>query len=243
MTISARGAAVIIAALALVGLGGEGFAVSAARIPLRVEDLELHGVSASPATHEGRRAVRLVESDDRRTTGMAVVKGARMDDGTIALDVAGRRGPFAKDDDRGFVGIAFRVSATADRYEYFYIRPDNGRADEQERRNHATQYASYPDHPWPVLRKAFPGRYEAYADVDSGMWTALRVEVRGATARLYVNRAPQPVLIVNDLRLPPGEGGVGLWIGAGTEAFIANLTVARRAVATPARALAAAADE
>ena len=127
------------------------------------------------------------------------------------------------------------MSTTADRYEYVYIRPDNGRAEEQERRNHATQYASHPDHPWPVLRKAFPGRYESYADVASGVWTPLRVEVRGTTARLYVNRAPQPVLIVNDLRLPPGEGGIGLWIGAGTEAFVANLTIARRSVAAPAR--------
>jgi hypothetical protein len=53
----------------------------------------------------------------------------------------------------------------------------------------------------------------------------MRVEVSGATAKLFVHDAPQPALVVNDLKLPPAEGGVALWIGAGTEGFFANLRV------------------
>lgn len=52
---------------------------------------------------------------------------------------------------RGFVGVAFRVnldaSKDAPKYECFYLRPTNGRADDQVRRNHSTQYISYPAFP------------------------------------------------------------------------------------------------
>jgi len=35
--------------------------------------------------------------------------------------------------------------------------------------------------------------------------------------------APQPVLVVNDLKHGDSEGTVGLWIGLGTEAYFTNL--------------------
>jgi hypothetical protein len=187
--------------------------------------LELHGVAASAARHDGRDAVRVVEASTRSDGGVAVVKELMFENGEIRIDVAGRRGPLAIADDRGFVGIAFRVAGGASHYEYFYLRPDNGRALDQERRNHATQYAAHPDFPWQVLRQAFPSKYESYVDLESGAWTAVRVVVNGPGASLYVNGARQPTLVVNDLRLPQGRGGVALWIGPGTEAFFSNLTI------------------
>ena len=185
--------------------------------------LRLHDASASAATHEGRPALRLVESDGRKGGGMAIVEKLSFQDVEIAVDVAGRRGPLAIPDDRGFVGVAFRVSADAARYEHIYLRPDNGRADDQVRRNHSTQYASHPDFPWPLLRKSFPEKYEAYVDLQPGAWTSMRIVVRAATARLYVHGSNQPTLVVNDLKLPPARGGIAMWIGPGTEAFFANL--------------------
>jgi CubicO group peptidase (beta-lactamase class C family) len=152
-------------------------------------DLELHGVLASTVKHEGRDALRLIVRDGR-----------------IDVDVAGRRGPHAKDDDRGFVGIAFRMAVDPLSYELIYIRPDNGRADDQLRRNRSTQYASYPDFPWQLLRK----------------------EYRGSRAQLFVGGASQPALVVNDLKLPSRDGIVALWIGAGSEAFFANVRVTSR---------------
>ena len=44
-------------------------------------------------------------------------------------------------------------------------------------------------------------------------------------ARLFVNRAAQPALIVNDLKRGVTSGAIGLWIGAGTEAYFRNLNV------------------
>ncbi|MGH9174025.1 MAG: hypothetical protein ACRD1H_06690 [Vicinamibacterales bacterium] len=195
-------------------------------VPLSLDRLSLNGVVAESVTYETRQAIRLIESDkSRNTRGLAILEDVTFRDGTIEVDVAGRRGPYAVPDDRGFIGIAFRVTPTADRFEYIYLRPDNGRAQDQVRRNHSTQYASHPDFPWPRLRKEFPEKYESYVDLQSGGWTRMRVVVSGATAQLFVHDAAQPALVVNDLKLGAGEGAIALWIGAGTEGFFSNLRV------------------
>jgi hypothetical protein len=59
-----------------------------------------------------------------------------------------------------------------------------------------------------------------------GEWTKIKIEVTGVKARLYVNDAPQPVLVVNDLKHGDSTGSVALWIGLGTEAYFTNLRVA-----------------
>jgi hypothetical protein len=123
--------------------------------------------------------------------------------------------------------VAFRISPGGKRFEEFYIRPTNGRADDQLRRNHSTQYVSFPDWPWERLRKESPGVYESYTDMAAGEWTHLRITVQGTHASLYVNGAAQPCLIVNDLKLGESEGGVALWIGPGTEGYFRNLSITR----------------
>src|SRR5206468_6159800 len=64
--------------------------------------------------------------------------------------------------------ISFRVNFDAAKdvakYECFYLRPTNGRADDQVRRNHSTQYISHPDFPWFRLRKEFPEKYESRSE-------------------------------------------------------------------------------
>jgi hypothetical protein len=193
---------------------------------LSTDRLTLKGVVADNTTYQGRAAVRLLESDaSRNTLGLAIVNGIAFRDGTLDVDVAGRRGKYAVADDRGFIGLAFRVSANADRFEYIYLRPENGRVDDQVRRNHSTQYASHPDFPWPRMRKEWPEKYESYVDLETGTWTHMRIVVSGTTARLFVHQAAQPALVVSDLKLGTTEGGVALWIGAGTEGYFANLRV------------------
>jgi hypothetical protein len=172
---------------------------------IALENLSLEGVRAETVRHEGRDAIRLIEVDDKRRGGMALVKSVSLGDGVIEVDVAGRKGPYAAADDRGFIGIAFRVSSGPERYEYVYLRPENGRADDQVRRNHATQYASHPDFPWPRMRKEFPERYESYVDLEPGVWTRMRVEISGTTARLFVHGASQPTLVVNAPSSAPGR--------------------------------------
>ena len=187
--------------------------------------LRLHGVAASAATHQGHPAVRLVNTADFAGEGYAAVEGPALQDGTIEVDVAGRPLTGASEGARGFIGVAFRLRADDSAFECFYIRPTNGRADDQLRRNHSTQYISEPGFPWQKLRAESPGVYESYVDLVTGEWTHLRVRFIGKRAQLYVNRAPQPVLIVNDLKQSPAAGSVALWIGSETEGFFRNLKV------------------
>jgi len=187
-------------------------------------------VAVEPASYMGRKCIRVIPSGGGPQGGgggLAIVSGAEFHDGTIELDVAGKPGAGAGGDARGFVGVAFRAQPGGEKYECFYIRPTNGRAEDQERRNHATQYISFPDYEWFRLRKETPSKYESYADMVTGEWTHLKVEVHGVKARLYVGGAAQPALLVNDLKMGDAKGAVALWIGVGTEAHFSSLKIAQ----------------
>jgi len=200
--------------------------VRASEVRLDATRLEVHGVEASPVQYRGRDAVRIVEvPQPEAANAIAVVPGTSFRNGTIEIDVAGRPREGAIEAARGFVGVAFRVQEDPVRYECFYVRPTNGRADDQLRRNHSTQYVSEPAYPWHRLRQESPGVYESYVDLVPGEWTRMKVVVSGTTARLFVHGAEQPSLVVNDLKLGDVEGPIALWIGLGTEAFFSNLRV------------------
>ena len=199
--------------------------------------LQPHDVTVEAVTYRGRKAVRITPSaaadaeldasKNGEGGGIVVLQETSFQNGTIEVDAAGKPRAGAVAGARGFVGVAFRVSADPSRYECVYIRPANGRADEQVRRNHSTQYISMPDHEWSRLRREAPGRYESYVDLVPGEWTKIKLEVSGVKARLYVNDSPQPVLVVNDLKHGESQGAVALWIGLGTEAYFANLRLSQ----------------
>jgi hypothetical protein len=186
--------------------------------------LEGHNVRISSVTYAGRQAVRIDAHPDAASgASFAVLKGATLHDGTIDVYVAGKPAEGAGAGARGFIGVAFRLQGN--RYEHIYLRPTNGRVDDQVRRNHATQYAAHPDYDFARLRKESPEKYESYVDLEPGVWTRMRVEVKGTTARLFVHGASQPCLVVNDLKLGDSTGGVALWVGPGTEGYFANLAI------------------
>jgi hypothetical protein len=190
--------------------------------------LRLHNVTAEPATLDGKKGLRLTLAPGGSPAAeqLAVIEKLEFSSGVIEAEIAGEPGPGAAGGARGFVGIAFRLQPDDKAYDAFYLRPTNGRADDQERRNHATQYISHPEWPWDRLRKETPSRYEAYVDLVPGSWTRVRIEVEGARARLYVHGNEQPTLIVNDVKTgASARGAVALWIGPGTVAHFRNLTV------------------
>ena len=66
---------------------------------------------------------------------------------------------------------------------------------------------------------------ESHVDL-AGVWTKIKIEVRGAVARLFVHDSDQPALIVNDLKSgAQAKGAVALWLDSGTVAHFRNLTV------------------
>jgi hypothetical protein len=156
---------------------------------------------------------------------LALLDGPDFKDGTIQVDVAGAPRAGAPPDSRGFIGLSFRTGAGGEWTEVFYLRPTNGRAEDQLRRNHAVQYAADPEFPWHRLRKESPGVYESYADLEAGAWTSMRIEVAGTTARLYVNGASQPCLIVNDLKHGGRSGRIALWAHVETDAYFGPIAV------------------
>jgi len=189
-----------------------------------VDSLIPHRVKVESVEFKGKRGIKVVE-DGQVANGeaYAVVKGAPFQNGTIEVEMAGLPAKGAAEGARGFIGVAFRLRDG--RFEYIYLRPTNGRADDQVRRNHSTQYSSFPDFDFARSRKEAPEKYESYVDLEPGAWTRVRIVVQGTTARLFVHGAAQPVLIVNDLKLGDSSGAVALWIGPGTEGYFTGLSI------------------
>lgn len=189
-----------------------------------VEQLTPHRVKLESIDYKGKRAIKVVEDGSvQNGEAYAVVKNTEFHNGAIDVELAGRPGAGAGPDARGFIGIAFRLRDG--RFEYIYLRPTNGRADDQVRRNHSTQYSSFPDFDFARLRKESPEKYESYVDLEPAAWTRCRIVVEGSAARLFVHGAEQPALVVTDLKLGDSSGGVALWIGPGTEGYFTGLTI------------------
>jgi hypothetical protein len=206
------------------------------RYPLEsVEGLRFHNVTAEPAVLQSKKGLKGTISEEARrrmsqtqqyAQGLVWIEDLDFSNGVIEAEIAGALAPEAGGEARGFVGIAFRVQKDLGNYDAFYLRPTNGRSEDQERRNHSAQYISLPEWPWNRLRKETPGKYEAYVDLVPGTWTKIKIEVRGEQARLYVHDNEQPTLIVNDVKSGAnGHGGVALWLEPGTVAHFRSLTV------------------
>ena len=189
-----------------------------------VSQLIPHKVKLESVDYQGKRAVKITEDGEvPNGEAYAVVKDAVFHNGAIAVELAGRPAGSAGGAARGFIGIAFRLQTG--KFEYIYLRPTNGRADDQVRRNHSTQYSAHPDFSFAVSRQQAPEKYESYVDLEPGVWTRYRITVEGTKARLFVHGATEPCLIVNDLKLGDSSGGVALWIGPGTEGYFTGLAI------------------
>lgn len=193
-----------------------------ADIPL--SNLAIANAKVEGTTYHGFSALKMTSTDGTHEA-IATIPGITFRDGTIDVDVSGAPAKGAAADARGFIGIIFRQQKNSKPFEIIYIRPTNGRADDQLRRNHSVQYSSDPDWPWDRLRKESPGMYESYADMQAGEWTHMRIVVKSHDAALYINHADQPCLLVHDLKLGETQGAVALWIGADTEGYFRDLKI------------------
>jgi hypothetical protein len=187
--------------------------------------LELRNAQAEITTYHGRKALKLIEEPAKPGQSLAIIRTITLHDGTIEIDVAGVRSATAAESDRGFIGIEFRMQPDEAHYECIYIRPANGRAQDQLRRNHSTEYESLPDWPWYRLRKENPGVYESYADMTEGEWIHMKIVVDRTKAALYLGESTQPCLLINDLKLGDTQGAIALWGGSGTVGYFANLKI------------------
>lgn len=221
--------------------------------PLSPANLKPHNAVVESVNYKGKQAIKGEISEEareklagarrlreagRNSGGPAAAEAGRVDhlivvgedfhNGTIELKIAGEPAPGATGGARGFVGVAFRVQEDMATYDCFYLRPTNGRANDQERRNHSAQYIFHPDYPWFRLRQETPSKYEAYVDLEPATWTDIKIVVEGETAKLYVHGNDQPTLIVNDLKSgADGKGAVALWFEGSTIAHYSDLKITK----------------
>lgn len=211
------------------GIAFVGYSQKIEDIVLKRDKLVPFDVNIKEESYKGKTAIVLEQSavlDNQKT--LALIKDVDFHNGTIEAFISGQVGNAKVEGARGFVGIVFRVAKDTSKFEQFYIRPTNGRANDQVRRNHSLQYVSYPGFPWEKLRFETPEKYESYADLVPGEWTKIKIVVKEGSAWLYVNGSEQPNLIVNDLKHGKGlRGGIGLWIGPGTLAHFTDIKVTR----------------
>jgi len=95
-------------------------------------------VNMSITNIDGKKVVRVAR--DTATQGADIPTFVRLENtddfsnGTIEVMLLSRLLPTSDPGARGFIGLAFRINKDNSRFESIYIRPTNGRADDQLRR-------------------------------------------------------------------------------------------------------------
>jgi hypothetical protein len=205
------------------------FNSNAQKVSLTVEKLQPVQAYMSLEKLNGKNVVKVAKDSTVKEIDEPTfvrIKGTNFKNGTIEVKVLSRFLKTARKTDRGFIGVAFRINDDNSKFECIYIRPDNGRADNQVRRNHSIQYFSYPDYKFDRLRKEAPEKYESYADMGMNEWITMKIVVEGQKAQLFINNAKQPSLIVNDLKHGANaSGAVALFIEVGTEGYYRDLKI------------------
>jgi hypothetical protein len=222
----------MILAVALVALGGVSGLARAQTVPppqafplTDTKNLVASGLTIDTVEFLGRKAVRLVKARTDGVDGFLPLPGVDFQDGTIEADVAVKIPTQFAASTPGFIGIAFRARPDATSYDMFYIRPGAAQADDQARRNQVAQYCAAPGYDWYALRRAWPWVYESHADLRRDAWTHITIEVSGRKAKLYLNRNPEPTLVVDGLKGLDLHGSVSLFTFVDQERYFSNVRI------------------
>ena len=203
--------------------------LSAQLISLNKNNIEAVNVTMSIEKLMDKQVLKVIKDSAIKEVdepAFVKIKGINFKNGTIEVKVLSRLLKDAPAFARGFIGIAFRINDSNTKFESIYIRPVNARVDDQVRRNHSIQYYSYPDYKFDRLRRESPEKYESYSDMEMNKWITMRIEVKDAQAKLFLDSNKQPSLIVNDLKYGADlSGGMGLWVETGTEGFFSDIIV------------------
>jgi hypothetical protein len=216
--------------VSLTTLGGAQTVSAPQTFPLTdTTGLVVKGLTMDTTEFLGRKAVRLVKQRAEGVAGFVPLPGVEFQDGTIEADVAVKITAQPAAPMPGFIGIAFRARPDASSYDMFYIRPGLAQADDQAARNHAVQYCAAPGYDWYALRRAWPWVYEGHADLRLDSWTHIKIEVAGRRAKLYLNRNPEPTLVVDGLKGLDLRGSISLFTFVDQEGYFSNVRITHAA--------------
>lgn len=202
------------------------------------KEFELSNVKASVIDFEGAKVLK-VERDlqklafDEKRLGETVdeptfvkLKNFDFKDGTIEVKLFSQiQNPSPFDAARGFIGIDFRINDDNSAFESIYLRPKNGKADNQFQRNHTIQYFSYPDFKFDKLRKENNGIYETWSPISLNEWITMRIEIKGERAELFINNEKYSTLIVEKMKGKTKSGSVALRVDIGTIGYFKDLKI------------------
>ena len=149
----------------------------------------------------GRKAVDL-------PAGLIRVKGSKMRDGIIDVDVATKQNAL-------FAGISFRIESDAN-LEIVYLRP--GSTDTIEAMQYTPRLNG--DAIWQLLNSSHE---KASAHFPKNEWFHIRLVVSGRTCTVFMNNSPDPTMTVTNPRRGDSEGAIGLW-GLGGGAYFSKLS-------------------
>ncbi len=143
--------------------------------------------------------------------GAALLKDVEFEDGVIECDIAMKAGV------RSYPGILFRVQSLEE-YERLYLRPHRSPLYDD-----AVQYlpAFHGVDSWQLYNG--PG-ITTRAVIPTDRWVHLKIEVLGTQARVFLDNAPQPVLVIGDLKRGKTKGGLGLTTMADGNSFFSNFS-------------------
>src|SRR5215813_4356910 len=160
--------------------------------------------AASSVEYRNQQAVSF---DSRSSKGLAWVEGLRFSVGKIDLNIAA-----APQD----VGIAFHVQNERE-YEAVRFHVGNEARDESASQRVIVQYLSTdPD------RNA---NHKAQFDLpysQSGEWFKVRISISKEVIAVFISGGNIPILIVDTSGRGAIYGSVGLWIGPGSSALVAD---------------------
>lgn len=157
-------------------------------------------VNGEVTTHMGRKCLM----------GSGVLKDLEFENGVIEVDVL-------VSGERSYPGILFRIQSEKN-YEQFYIRPHRA--------------GLYPDtlQYTPVFNgvagwQLYHGQgFTAAADIPRNQWLHLKMEISGSQARVYLDNAPQPALVIHELKHGISKGSIGLRAPRNKTAYFANFS-------------------
>ncbi|WP_316779480.1 hypothetical protein [Pedobacter antarcticus] len=205
--------------------------IFAQSVKLGKYELLANKISLTKVKIAGKAAVRIIKDTTVKKVDeptFAKLEGTDFKNGTIEVKVLSKLLSNAPEFARGFIGIAYRITQDNATYESIYIRPTNGRSEDQVRRNHSIQYYAYPDWKFDKLRKESAEAFEAYADMQLNKWITIRIEVKENIAKLFLDKNKQPSLFVNTPKdVIAKSGGIGLWVDIGTEGFFTDLKITK----------------
>lgn len=130
------------------------------------------------------------------TNWVVLLPGLDFTDGVIKFDALGQSEP----PQSNFLGISFRY-VDEHTHDAVYFRPFDFHAEDPERKIHAVQYISHPQHHWFDLRENHNGLYEKpITPAPSGDdWFHAKIVITHPTVSVFVDGATDPCLVVEEL--------------------------------------------